>query len=69
MQQSLKDYYTGRQVNVRLRNNQIVVGDVTGRLTDFAHVTWEDQTAGRIGVEVAWETVVNCINSNRPVII
>lgn len=66
MQQSIKDNLVGKEVNVRLGDGSIVKGNITGRLMDFAHVSWQDKNCN-LGVEVAWETLVNCFNNNRPV--
>ena len=69
MQQSLKDHYDGKPVKIKFTDGRIVTGHISGRLSPFAHVTWEDTETMHMGISVAWETVISCVNNGRPVLI
>ena len=61
------------QVLVRIGKN-VVTGRTSGRLNAFATVSvTNESTLHRnsqlfMDKEVAWETVANCLNNNRPVV-
>ncbi len=61
--------------NVKVRiGKKVVTGRISGRLKQFATVsitntgTLHNNSHMWIDREVAWETLVHCLNANRPVI-
>lgn len=66
LQQSVKDELAGEPIKLKYRNGTLVTGTIGGRLSRFAHVTWE-QNGSFVGVEVAWETVASCKINNKPI--
>lgn len=54
-------------VPVRRIGGATVIARLTGRLNRFATLTMPGQGGCWVTFEVAWETVVSCLNRSRPV--
>lgn len=66
MQQQVKDSLINRNIEVMYPDKTTVKGVISGRFSKFAHITWQLQGIN-MGIEVAWETIINCLNNGKPV--
>jgi len=48
-------------------DKKIVTAEITGRLSKFAHVAWQDEHGLNVGIEVSWETIIRCKTTNSPI--
>ena len=67
VQQSLKNEYCNKSIKVMYPDKKIVTAEITGRLSKFAHVAWQDEHGLNVGIEVSWETIIRCKTTNSPI--